>query len=69
MLARRVEAEILSLGRSKDRHLTAHVRIRNLGKNSADLLLVGRPLATENTDGIFNNLEKHQRHCNVQQRQ
>jgi hypothetical protein len=53
-----LEAEILSLGRSKDhRFLTVHVRMRNLGKNTAELALAGLPLATDNSGGAFRDLE------------
>jgi hypothetical protein len=54
-----LEAEILSLGRSKEHdRLTVHIRIRNLGKNTAELLLVRNPLvATDNTGGAFDRPE------------
>jgi hypothetical protein len=54
-----LEAEILSLGRSKDHDwLTVHIRIRNLGKNTAELLLVRNPVvATDNAGGAFNRIE------------
>jgi len=50
-----LEAEILGLGRSKDhRLLTMHVRTRNLGKNTAELLLISTPIvATDNTGGAW----------------
>jgi hypothetical protein len=53
-----LEAELLSMGRTKDHHgLTVQFKIRNLGKYTADLVLVQNPVvATDNTGGLFNEL-------------
>jgi hypothetical protein len=49
-----LEATVLKIGRSKDhRRLTLSLRIANKGNGTAYLLLVGDPLATDNTGGSF----------------
>jgi len=55
-----LEAELLSVGRSKDhRAVTIHCRIRNLGKSTAELLLIrSSVVATDNTGGAFADLNE-----------
>jgi hypothetical protein len=49
-----LEASVLKIGRSKDnRRLTISLRLANKGTSTAYLLLVGDPLATDNTGGSF----------------
>jgi hypothetical protein len=54
-----LEAEIVSLGRTKDQlHVTVQLRIRNLGKNVAEVLFIRTSaVATDNTGGIFSTPE------------
>jgi hypothetical protein len=50
-----LEATLLKVGRTKDhRYLTLSMRISNKGTNTAFLLLVNEPTATDNIGGIFN---------------
>jgi hypothetical protein len=49
-----LEATILQVGRSKDhKYVTVSLRIANKGTSTAYLLLVDRPLATDNTGAAF----------------
>jgi hypothetical protein len=49
-----LEATLLTVGRTKDhRYLTLSVRISNRSANTGYLLLVGEPVATDNTGGMF----------------
>jgi len=53
-----LEATILQVGRSKDhRHVTVTLRIANKGTSTAYLLLVDRPVATDNTGAAFDGKE------------
>ncbi|HEV8413050.1 MAG TPA: hypothetical protein VGQ49_05620 [Bryobacteraceae bacterium] len=53
-----LEAEILTLGRDTlGYNLTTSLRISNKGKSTAYLLLIGNPVATDNTGGVFNNVD------------
>jgi hypothetical protein len=49
-----LDATLLKVGRTKDhRYLTLSVRISNRGPDTAFLLLVGEPAATDDSGGIF----------------
>jgi hypothetical protein len=49
-----LEATVLKVGRSTDhKRLTISLLIANKGSSTADLLMVGEPLATDNTGGAF----------------
>jgi hypothetical protein len=54
-----LEAEVISIGRSKDhRSLTISVLLSNKGKNAAYLLLAGTPIVNDNTGTTFNLLDQ-----------